>query len=432
MKTHTLPAIGFAIAALNCLALPAPAADTTVHCGMLLDIAAGKMLTDQIVEISNGRIEAVHGRRPGDEATIDLGSRTCLPGFIDLHVHLDGQLGPMSYLSRFQDSEADLAYKAAANARKTLAAGFTTVRNLGDSYNVTIALRDAIATGLVPGPRIYSAGKSLATTGGHADPTNGYRPDLMGSPGPAEGVVNSVEDARQAVRQRYKDGADVIKITATGGVLSLARNGQNAQFMPDELAAVVETARQYGMHVAAHAHGSEGMKRAVLAGVRTIEHGTYMTDEIMRLMIERGTWYVPTISAGRFVAAKAAEPGFLPEVVRPKAAAIGPVIDETFGKAYKAGVKIAFGTDTGVSAHGDNAREFRYLVEDGMPPLEALRAATIAAAEVLDSGGELGQLAPGFYADLVAVAGDPLADITETERVLFVMKGGEVFRGAGQ
>ncbi len=427
MKPRTL----LAIAALICFALPA-AADSAVHCGRLLDIAAGKIQADQIVEISDGRIQAVHRRRPSDAAALDLGTLTCLPGFIDLHVHLDGQLGPMSYLARFQDSEADLAYKAAANARKTLAAGFTTVRNLGDSYNVTIALRDAIAAGLVPGPRIYSAGKSLATTGGHADPTNGFRPDLMGDPGPAEGVVNSVEDARKAVRQRYKDGADVIKITATGGVLSLAKNGQNAQFMPDELAAVVDTARQYGMHVAAHAHGSEGMKRAVLAGVRTIEHGTYMTDEIMRLMIERGTWYVPTISAGRFVAAKAAESGFLPEVVRPKAAAIGPLIDETFGKAYKAGVKIAFGTDTGVSAHGDNAREFRYMVEDGMPPLEALRSATLSAAEVLDASGELGQIAPGFHADIIAIDGDPLADITTTERVIFVMKGGEVFRGAKQ
>ncbi|RMD74464.1 MAG: amidohydrolase family protein, partial [Bacteroidetes bacterium] len=282
------------------------------------------------------------------------------------------------------------------------------------------------------GPRIFTAEKSLASTGGHADPTNGVKRDLMGDPGPKEGVVNGVEDARKAVRQRYKNGADLIKITATGGVLSVAKDGQGPQFTMEELEAIIQTANDYGMHVAAHAHGKEGMKRAILAGVTSIEHGTLMDDEIIELMKEHGTWYVPTISAGRFVAEKAKIPGYFPAPVVPKALAIGPQIQETFAKAYKAGVKIAFGTDSGVSPHGQNAQEFEYMVEAGMPPIEAIASATIRCAELLGVTDRLGSIAPGKLADIVAVKGDPLQDIRLMRQVDFVMKGGVVYKSNGK
>jgi imidazolonepropionase-like amidohydrolase len=275
---------------------------------------------------------------------------------------------------------------------------------------------------------IFSAGKALASTGGHGDPTNGWAAHFDANPGPRDGVVNGVEDARKAVRQRYKDGADWIKITATGGVLSVAKNGQNPQFTMEELEAIIDTAADYGLKVAAHAHGTEGMKRAVLAGVASIEHGTYMTEEVMDLMIERGTYYVPTVMAGSWVAEKAAIDGFFPELVRPKAAAIGPIIADTFGKAYRRGVPIVFGTDTGVSAHGDNAQEFALMVAEGMPPMEAIQSATIVAADFLDIGDTHGRIEEGFQADIIAVRGDPLDDITVLQNVSFVMKGGTVYK----
>ncbi len=409
------------------LAAPAHAA-TILDCERLVDTAGGKVLEDRQVRIEDGRITAV-GRSvqvaDGDER-IALG--TCLPGLMDMHVHLDMQMSPEAYIKRFQANPTDHALMAAHYGHKTLMAGFTTVRNPGDSSNSTIALRNAIEEGYATGPRIFSAGKSLATTGGHADPTNGYRHDLMGVPGPEHGVLNGVESARQAVRQRYKDGADFIKITATGGVLSLAKSGQNPQFSDEELRAVIETATDYGMHVAAHAHGTEGMKRAVQAGVRSIEHGTFMDDEVIALMKEMGTYYVPTILAGRFVAEKAAIDGYFPDVVRPKAAAVGPQIQDTFTKAWKAGVTIAFGTDCGVSPHGENGLEFVYMVEAGMPEMAAIQSATVNAARLLGVEGKLGSIEPGKIADVVAVAGDPLEDIAELTRVTFVMKDGVVYR----
>jgi imidazolonepropionase-like amidohydrolase len=351
-----------------------------------------------------------------------------MPGLMDTHTHLSSQFSAKTYLERFQFDAADYAFRSVAYAERTLLAGFTTVRDVGDRFNVTVSLRKAIDLGLVEGPRIFTSGKSLATTGGHADPTNGMGAYLGGDPGPAEGVVNGPADAAKAVRQRYKEGSDLIKITATGGVLSVAKSGLNPQFSDEELEAVIKTAADYDFHVAAHAHGAEGMKRAIRAGVRSIEHGTYLDEEAMELMKQHGTFYVPTIMAGDWVAEKAEIDGFFPDLVRPKAAAIGPQIRDTFAKAYKAGVKIAFGTDSGVSAHGDNAEEFGLMVAGGMPPMEAIQAATIVAAELLGIEDTLGSIETGKIADLAAVPGDPLSDIGLMEKVTFVMKEGVVYK----
>ena len=343
-------------------------------------------------------------------------------------MHLGSQSSPQSYSEDFRLDPVDHAFRAVGYAEKTLMAGFTSVRDLGGE--VSPHLRDAINQGLVRGPRIFAAGKSIATTGGHADPTNGWNErlaHLVGAPGPAEGVVNSVDEARQAVRQRYKEGSDLIKITATGGVLSYARSGDAPQFTVDEIKAVVDTARDYGFRVAAHAHGTEGMKRAVQAGVTSIEHGTYMDDEVMRLMKQHGTWYVPTFYAGRFVTEKAAIDGYFPEVVRPKAARIGALISQTAAKAYRNGVRIAFGTDQGVGPHGDNAREFVYMVEAGIPAAYALQAATVHAAQVLGVDDQ-GVLEPGKRADVIALAGNPLEDINAVLDVRFVMKDGVIYK----
>ena len=379
----------------------------------------------KVAQVQAGRVDAAGAR------AIDLPGHSCMAGWTDLHVHLGSQSSPTSYSDGFRLDPVDFAFRSVGFAEKTLMAGFTSVRDLGGE--VAPHLRDAINQGLVRGPRIWAAGKSIATTGGHADPTNGYNSvlaHLVGPPGPTEGVINSTEDARQAVRQRYKDGSDVIKITATGGVLSYARSGDAPQFTVDEVKSVVDTARDYGYRVAAHAHGTEGMRRAVEAGVDTIEHGTHMTDEVMRLMRQRGTWYIPTIHAGRFVADKARIDGYFPEIVRPKAAAIGALIQETAGRAYRAGVKIAFGTDMGVGPHGENAQEFVYMVEAGMSATYALQAATVRAAEVLGVDDQ-GVVEAGKRADIIAMPGDPLADINAVLGVDFVMKDGVVYKQPG-
>lgn len=412
-------------------AVSAPGISILLQCGKMVDVKAGTIGEAVSIVIEGNTIQKVeqgHETQGEESQVIDLKTQTCMPGLIDSHTHISGQLSKHSYTERFRLNPADYALRAAHYAKKTLLAGFTTIRNLGDSSNVTVSLRNAIRQGLVPGPRVYTAAKSLATTGGHADPSNGMRMDLTGDPGPKEGVINSPEDARKAVRQRYKDGADLIKITATGGVLSVAKSGQNPQFTEEEIRAVVETAKDYGLHVAAHAHGAEGMKRAIRAGVRSIEHGTFMDDEAMELMKQHGTYYVPTIIAGKWVAEKAQEEDFFPPAVRPKAAAIGPHAQATFGKAYKSGVKIAFGTDSGVSPHGDNAKEFAYMVEAGMPALEAIQSATLTAASLLGIEDQLGTLESGKLADVVAVPEDPSVDITTMQRVSFVMKDGEIYK----
>ena len=406
-------------------------ADTLIHAGRLIDGVSDRPGSEVTIRIDGERIVAVErGFTAGSDGdtVIDLREQTVLPGLMDMHTHLTGEYSEDSRLRGFIMNEADYAFDAAKYAKRTLEAGFTVVRNLGDGFNVSVALRKAIEAGDVPGPMIVTAAKGLSSTGGHGDPTNGWASHIMGDPGPKEGVVNSVEDARKAVRQRYKDGADWIKITSTGGVLSVAKSGQNPQFTDEELLAIVETARDYDMRVAAHAHGTEGMKRAVIAGVASIEHGTYMDDEVMQLMKENGTWYVPTILAGKWVAEKSRIDGFFPELVRPKAAAIGPIIQDTFARAYKAGVPIVFGTDSGVSAHGDNAQEFALMVEGGMPPMEAIQSATSVAAEFLGIFDTHGSIEADKMADIVAVPGNPLDDIRAMERVSFVMRGGKVYK----
>jgi len=407
-------------------------ANTLIHAGRLIDGDSDRVATEMTIRIDGDTIAAIESgyTAPGaDDSLIDLRDATVMPGLMDMHVHLTGEYTEDSRLRGFITNEAAYAFMAAKFARLTLDAGFTTVRNVGDAMNVTVALRDAIRRGDVVGPNVFTAAKSIATTGGHADPTNGWADDIDFVPGPHEGVADGVAEARKAVRQRYKDGADWIKITATGGVLSVAKSGQNPQFTDEELKAIVETAADDGLRVAAHAHGTEGMKRAVEAGVASIEHGTYMDDEVMRLMKRNGTWYVPTILAGNWVAEKSEIEGFFPELVRPKAAAIGPIVQDTFAKAWRAGVPIVFGTDTGVSPHGENAKEFALMVGGGMPPMEAIRSATGVAADFLGIGDTHGRLQPGKVADIVAVPGDPLADITVMERVNFVMKNGRVHRG---
>ncbi|MBV9126956.1 MAG: amidohydrolase family protein [Verrucomicrobia bacterium] len=406
-------------------------AKTIVQCGTLIDGVSEQPRKEVSVVIDNGKIvDVVAGFANADasDTVIDQRNATVLPGLMDMHTHLTQEFSPTVYSEQLFMNPADFALRATVYARRTLEAGFTTVRDVGDIDNVSIALRNAINKGLVVGPRIFTSAKSIATTGGHADPTNGWALRFQGDPGPKEGVINGPDDARKAVRQRYKDGADLIKITITGGVLSLAASGQNPQFTEDEVRAIVETAKDYGFIVAVHAHGAEGMKRAIRAGVTSIEHGTYMDDEAMNLMKERGTWYVPTIIAGRYTADKAKEAGFYPEIVRPKALAIGPVIQSTFAKAYQAGVKIAFGTDAGVYPHGQNAQEFVYMHEGGMPPMQCIQAATIQAARLLKKEADLGSVEKGKAADLIAVKGDPLADIAVLKQVAFVMKAGVVYK----
>jgi imidazolonepropionase-like amidohydrolase len=404
---------------------------TYIYCGKLIDTKSGKVLSKKTIVVEGNKIaEVLNGyvktTQKGD-TSIDLKDKVVMPGLIDMHVHIEQEFNPRTRLERYILNPSDIAFNSTGYAKSTLLSGFTTVRDLGGT-GVNISLKNAISQGKVMGPRIFTAGKSLATTGGHADPTNGSSRKLVGNPGPKDGVVNSVEDAKKAVRQRYKNGADCIKITATGGVLSVAKSGDNPQFTIEEVKAICDTAKDYGMHVAAHAHGDEGMQRAILGGVKTIEHGTYMSDQTMELMKKHDAYLVPTITAGKEVEEKAKIKGFYPAIVVPKALAVGPQIQGTFARAYKKGVGIAFGTDAGVFRHGNSGKEFGYMVEAGMPAMETIQSATITNAMILKMDTEIGQIKKGFFADIIAVDEDPTKNIKTMERVVFVMKDGKVYK----
>uniref|UniRef100_UPI0040494D9A amidohydrolase family protein n=3 Tax=Gelidibacter sp. TaxID=2018083 RepID=UPI0040494D9A len=405
--------------------------NTYLHCGKLIDTKSGKILTEKTVIVSGKKIVSVENGyvipTSQEDTVIDLKTKTVMPGLVDMHVHLENETNPKSYLEDFTLNDADIAFNSLHFAEVTLMSGFTTVRDLGGS-GVNVSLRNAIAQGKAVGPRVFTSEKSLATTGGHADPTNGGKKELLGDPGPKEGVVNGVDDAKKAVRQRYKNGADLIKITSTGGVLSVAKSGQNPQFTVEEIKAICETAKDYGFHVAAHAHGDEGMKRAILGGVKTIEHGTMMSDETMELMKQYDVYLVPTITAGRTVADNAKIEGYYPDIIVPKALEIGPKIQSTFGRAYKKGVKIAFGTDAGVFYHGENGKEFGYMVEAGMPAMETIQSATMTPAKILNMETEIGQIQTGFFADIIATNEDPTQNIKTMENVVFVMKEGKIYK----
>jgi imidazolonepropionase-like amidohydrolase len=433
--TTALAGASAGIAAAADAPAAAPAAPVTaIHCGHLLDVLAGKMLGPTTIIVDGKRVRevAAGSKSPAGATEIDLSSLTCLPGLIDSHTHLSSESSPTQYIDEFHWNLADHVVRATIYARRTLLAGFTTVRNLGDQQNETVALRNAINGGLIAGPRIFTAGVPMGSTGGHADPTDGYRYDLAGDPGPDRGIINTVDDAAKAVRLHYKRGDDLIKIMPSGGVLDQSASGDNSQLTLEEIKAVVATAHDYGFTVAAHAHGAESIRRAVLGGVDSIEHGTYMDDQDMKLMKEHGTWYVPTIIAGDYVAHKAAIPGYYPPQVAAKAAAIGPLIIGTAGRAYKAGVKIAFGTDAGVYPHGENAHEFELMVKAGMPPLFAIQAATVHASQLLKHDKDLGSVTAGKFADVVAVSGNPLDNISLLKQVSFVMKEGVVYKRDGK
>jgi len=434
IREHLRPIRVLLLAGLGLLSLPALAETYLIHAGHLIDGVADKpqkAVTVTVIDNKIHRVEPGYINPQNGQQLLDLKHATLMPGLMDMHVHIMGESPakptPGYYTQGFRKNEADFVLKATQYARKTLQAGFTTVRDLGGGSG-SLSLRNAIKAGYIDGPRIFAAGTPIATTGGHADQTNGLNREfsrLKGEPGPKEGVINGPYEARRAIRQRYKEGSDVIKLTVTGGVMSLAKSADNPQFMDDELEAIMTAARDYNFIVAAHAHGAEGMKRAVKAGVDSVEHGTYMTDEIMKLMKKKGTYFVPTISAGKWAAAHADN---YAAIVRPKARAVGPKMQATFARAYKKGVKIAFGTDAGIFPHGINAREFEYMTEVGMPPMEAIQSATLTAAKLLRIDDRLGSVEVGKVADLVAVPGNPLEDISLMSKVNFVMKNGVVYK----
>ncbi len=418
------------LAGICFLATAAFAQKTLIHCGTLIDAVKNEAQTQMTIVVEGKKITAIQkgfSTPTGTDKVIDLKTQTVMPGLVDMHVHLENETSKGGEMKRYQQNQADIAFDAAKYAKTTLLAGFTSVRDLGGS-GVNLALRNAINKGTVIGPRIFTSGRTIATTGGHGDPSNGLSDKYTLDGQYLTGVVNGVDECRQAVRQRYKEGSDCIKITATGGVLSIAKNGKAPQFTEEEIRAIVETAKDYGFHVAAHAHGAEGIKRAVRGGVTTIEHGTFLDDEGIELMKKYGTYLVATIIAGKTVADSAKIPGYYHPLVVPKALETGPLVQATFAKAYKAGVKIAFGTDSGVSVHGNNAYEFQYMVEAGMPAMEAIKAATITPALIIGNQKELGTLEAGKIADIIATDGNPLQDIKVMRKVSFVMKDGVIYK----
>lgn len=401
--------------------------DSIIHAGRLIDGLAAAPRERVSIVVTGDRITGVQDgwQTPAGARVIDLRTSTVMPGFIDAHTHITGEGTGNAIVNAATLTPLDEAVRSTAFARRTLEAGFTTIRNLGSEGGADVALKRAIEAGTVPGPRIWTARTGLSITGGHGD-QGGLRPDLWAAPTWMDGIVDSGDEARKAVRYQHKYGADLIKFTATGGVLSIGDSGDAQQFTDEEMRAIVEASHLLGMKVAAHAHGKRGIAAAIRAGVDSIEHGTYADAESFALFKQHGTYLVPTILAGKTVAELATIPGHFHPTVQAKAARIGPLIQDMFKRAHAAGVKVAFGTDSGVSSHGENAREFGYMVEAGMPAMEAILAATRNAADLLGASDSTGSIQPGRFADLVAVAGNPLTDIAELRRVTFVMKGGIV------
>lgn len=427
--------------ALALMSTGVEAADyAVIHAGRLLAVPGNGVTENQTVIIKDGLVERVANGFLGadtigagaDDTVVlhDLKDMFVMPGLIDGHVHILSENNPRARLQRVELSDADNAITGAGYAKKTLMAGFTTVRDVGaGSGDAIFALRDGIARGDVTGPRIYASGATISVTGGHGDGTQGYT-DEIAELLHSKGVCDGVGECRKAVREEVRRGADHIKLTATAGVLSNTSAGLEQQFFDDELKAIMDSAHAMGRKVTAHAHGVNGINAALRAGVDSIEHGTYLDAESIRLFKRNNAYLVPTILAGVTVAEWAADPNsFLLPPQRAKAAEVGPKMLDMARRAHDGGVKIAFGTDTGVSKHGDNAREFALLVQAGLTPMEAIRAATVSGADNLGKSDMLGSIAPGKYGDLVAVEGDPLTDITELEDIDFVMKEGVAYKG---
>ena len=403
-------------------------AEIAIQAGKVLDVRTGNYLTDQIIWIEGDRIKAIgkapeiSRQIPAGAKVIDLSNATVLPGLIDCHTHLT-YTPYMSGPAGLHISYPRQALIGAHNARLTLEAGFTTVRNVGANGYSDIALRDSIRSGEVPGPRILASGPALSITGGHGD-ENFLAPQFNFS---NDGVANGVDGVTTKVRENIKFGADVIKFMATGGVLSEGDNPALEQYSPEEMKAIVDTAHGLGRKVAAHAHGALGIKNAVLAGVDSIEHGSYMTEEDIQLMKQHGTYLVPTLYLGDWLMENLSTLGLTPNMIE-KAKIVLPIARQNIGTAFKAGVKVAFGTDAAVYPHGLNAREFAVMVKLGLSPLQSVQAATVNAADLLGWTDRVGTLEPGKFADVIAVDGDPLADVRALETVRFVMKGGEVIK----
>jgi imidazolonepropionase-like amidohydrolase len=401
-----------------------------VHAGRLLDRPGQAPRGASTVLIRNGKVESIHdgfadpANHPGAQV-IDLRDKFVLPGLIDAHVHLDSdRAGQEGLIESLTNSQAYFAYEAALNARKTLAAGFTTVRNLGNSDGVTLALRDAIAVGKVPGPRIVDAGSGISTTSGHGDASLGLSPELA-EHAHQQNLCDGAESCRRAVRLQIRRGVDAIKIMTTGGVNSRIGAGLGKQMFDDEAKALIETAHLYGKKVAVHAHGADGINLALRNGADSIEHGTLLDEEGIKLFLKTGAYYVPTLSTvNGYLERIAKDPNAYPPEVRAKIDWRISITGQALQKAYPRGVKIAFGTDAGVSKHGRNADEFELMVKHGMPPSEAIKAATVNAADLLGLSSEIGTLEPGKRADLIAVTGDPLKDVTVLKKVEFVMRDG--------
>ncbi len=409
---------------------PKPQPVTLIKAARLIDTAVGVVRENQAVLIEDEKIKAIGPAAdiskgiPPETRVIDLGNATILPGLIDCHTHITSQ--PKNYYEDiFRRSPIDYAVNAHVYARRTLEAGFTTVRDVGAGEFIDIALRNAVNAGTVPGPRILCAGLALGSTGGHAD-LNGFSPYLSFrevSPSVADGV----DAIRKAVRTNIKYGADWIKILASAGVLSEEESVGAPQYTPEEMKAAVDEAALWGRKVAAHAHGAEAIKMAIRAGVASIEHGSLIDDEGIRLMKERGTWLVSDIYNDDYIIAEYSRLGY-PDKIIEKERLVGRLQRENFRKAAKAGVKIAYGTDAGVYPHGWNGKQLGKMVEWGLTPMQAIQAATVSAADLIGWKAKVGQLTPGYFADLVAVGGDPVADVTVLEKPEFVMKGGAIYK----